>query len=80
MEGWDWVDMQLVGYTVSDFPQSRTLAANEADEAPLVFGIRTSVSSAGYDPAFLLPFCCQVLQITFISAHSSCWMFGQPFS
>ena len=72
MEGLDWVDMQLVGYTVSSFPQHRTLAADEADEAPLVSGTRTSVSSAGYDPAYLLPFCCQVLQIKLVSVYLSC--------
>jgi hypothetical protein len=64
VEGLEWLDTRLVAITVTHFPDSRTLAADEADEEPTAAGWGTAVDTSGYDPAYLLPFCCQVIPST----------------
>ena len=65
MEGLDCIDARRIAVTVTHFPESRTLAADEADEesvhscGPLPPTDRTG--ALGYDPAFLLPFCVKVI-------------------
>jgi len=76
VEGLEWVDLRLVGVTVSHFPQSRTLAADEGDEDPTPSSRGIGCSSAGYDPAYLLPFCCQVH--TCLGSRSHCAKKSDP--
>ena len=65
MGGLDCIDARRIAVTVTHFPESRTLAADEADEesyhscGPLPPTDRTG--TLGYDPAFLLPFCVMVI-------------------
>lgn len=59
VKGLDFIDSRMVAVTVTHYPESRTLAANEADD-PTPSGQGTAIGNLGYDPAYLLPFCCQV--------------------
>ena len=58
----DKVDFSLVAITVTNFPENRTIDADEEDEAGLG-ALQDSAVVQGYDPAYILPFCIEVKQI-----------------
>ena len=60
------VDLALVALTVTHFPGSRTLEADEEEETEADSQDLDIASTIGYDPAFLLRFCKEVCSTLFV--------------